>query len=83
MNRTALFTCATLCGITATVAAMAAMAAAQPELDPLQLSPQLYTARFKNDFVRVYEYSIKPGVKDPMHALSVELKPCPAPGPAH
>ena len=71
MNRTTLFICGTLCGITATVATMTTMAAsstAQPELDPLKLSPQLYTPRFENDYVRVYEYRIKPGVKDPMHA---------------
>jgi len=28
----------------------------------------LYTARFENAYVRVYEYRIQPGVKDPMHS---------------
>ena len=65
MNRTALFVCGSLCGVTATIATMAV---AQAELDPLILSPELYTARVENDFVRVYEYRIKPGVKDPVHA---------------
>ena len=49
-------------------AAIATVAIAQSDLDPLRLSPQLYTARFENDCVRAYEYRIKPGVKDPMHS---------------
>ena len=47
---------------------MTTVAIAQGELDPLKLSPQLYTARLENDYVRAYEYRIGPGVKDPMHA---------------
>jgi beta-alanine degradation protein BauB len=65
MNGTALFICGSIFGATA---AIATMAIAQPEMDPLKLSPQLYTARLENDRVRVYEYRIKPGVKEPMHS---------------
>lgn len=65
MNRTALFFCGSIFGA---VTAVATVAIAQTEMDPLKLSPQLYTARFENDRVRVYEYRAKPGVKDPMHS---------------
>jgi len=34
----------------------------------VELSPQLYTARLENDYVRAHEYRIQPGVKDPMHS---------------
>jgi hypothetical protein len=65
MNRAVLFICGALCGA---VAAISTVAIAEAELDPLKLSPQLYTARLENNYVRVYEYRIKPGVKDPMHS---------------
>jgi len=65
MNGTAFFVCGSLFGASI---AIAAVAIAQPEMDPLKLSPQLYAARLENDRVRVYEYRIKPGVKDPMHS---------------
>ena len=65
MNGTALFLCGSIFGA---AAAMTTVAIAQGELDPLKLSPQLYTARLENDYVRAYEYRIGPGVKDPMHA---------------
>ena len=65
MNGTALFICGSLFGATV---AITTVAIAQAEMDPLKLSPQLYTPRLENDYVRVYEYRIKPGVKDPMHS---------------
>ena len=65
MNATTLFFCGSIFGA---AAAIATVAIAQAELDPLKLSPQLYTARLENDHVRAYEYRIKPGVKDPMHS---------------
>lgn len=43
-------------------------AAAEPETDPVKLSPQLYDVRFENDRVRVLEYRLKPGQKEPMHS---------------
>jgi beta-alanine degradation protein BauB len=57
--------CGSIFGATAVIATVAI---AQTEMDPLKLSPQLYTARVENDHVRAYEYKIKPGVKDPMHS---------------
>lgn len=55
------------------VAAAAVMAglgaaASAPSLDPVKLSPQLYTVRFENERVRVLEYRLKPGGREPMHS---------------
>jgi quercetin dioxygenase-like cupin family protein len=36
--------------------------------DAVRLSPQLYTVRFENDRVRVLEYRLKPGQKEPSHS---------------
>jgi len=36
--------------------------------DPVKQSPQLYTVRVDNDRVRVLEYRLKPGEKEPMHS---------------
>lgn len=65
MNKPLLFACGTLLGA---AIAVAGLAVAQAELDPVKLSPQLYTVRLDNEHVRVYEYRIRPGVKDPMHS---------------
>jgi beta-alanine degradation protein BauB len=35
--------------------------------DPVKQSPQLYTVLLENDQVRVLEYRLKPGEKEPMH----------------
>jgi len=59
------FTLGVACG--ALVSALA-LAAARPVLDPVALSPQLYSVRFENDRVRVLEYRLKPGGKEPMHS---------------
>jgi quercetin dioxygenase-like cupin family protein len=36
--------------------------------DAVQLSPQFYTVRFENERVRVLEYRLKPGQKEPTHS---------------
>jgi quercetin dioxygenase-like cupin family protein len=36
--------------------------------DPVAVSPQYYTVRFENDRVRVLEYRLPPGQKEPMHS---------------
>lgn len=36
--------------------------------DPVKLSPNLYTVLLENDQVRVLEYHVKPGDKEPMHS---------------
>lgn len=48
--------------------AVVALAESTPTLDPVALSPQLYTVRFENDRVRVLEYRLKAGGKEPMHS---------------
>jgi beta-alanine degradation protein BauB len=48
--------------------AIGVVAAAEPQTDPVQLSPQLYDVRFENDRLRVLEYRAKPGQKEPMHS---------------
>lgn len=54
-------------GVTSAVAVVA-LAESTPTLDPVAISPQLYTVRFENDRVRVLEYRLKAGGKEPMHS---------------
>ena len=49
------------------VTVLGVVKAAQPEIDPVAQSPELYTVRFENERVRVLEYRLKPGGKEPMH----------------
>jgi quercetin dioxygenase-like cupin family protein len=65
VKQSTLFVSGTLLGA---AVAVAGMAIASAELDPVKLSPQLYTVRLENEHVRVYEYRIGPGRVDPMHA---------------
>jgi len=50
------------------IVAAVARAESTPKLDPVALSPQLYSVRFENSRVRVLEYRLKPGGKEPMHS---------------
>lgn len=50
------------------VVAALAFAGSSRTLDPVALSPQLYSVRFENDRVRVLEYRLKPGGREPMHS---------------
>jgi len=45
-----------------------AVAVAHVEMDPVKLSPQYYTVRIDNDRLRVLEYRLPPGMKEPMHS---------------
>jgi beta-alanine degradation protein BauB len=45
-----------------------AFAGSTPTLDPVAISPQLYTVRLENDRLRVLEYRLKPGKEEPMHS---------------
>jgi quercetin dioxygenase-like cupin family protein len=54
-------------GVTSAVM-VAALAESAPMLDPVAISPQLYSVRFENDRVRVLEYRLKPGGREPMHS---------------
>lgn len=50
-------------------AAVAAVAASSTGfLDPVAISPQLYTVKFENDRVRVLEYRLKAGGSEPLHS---------------
>lgn len=50
------------------IATIGIVNAKEPETDPAKLSPHLYTVRLENDRVRVLEYRLKPGGKEPMHS---------------
>ena len=50
------------------VAVALVVASPAPPLDPVALSPQLYSVRYENSRVRVLEYRLKPGGKEPMHS---------------
>ena len=39
-----------------------------PDMDPVKLSPQYYKVPVENEYVRVLEYRLKPGQKEPMHS---------------
>ena len=41
---------------------------AGPETDPVKTHPEYYTVRIDNEWVRVFEYRLKPGQKEPMHS---------------
>lgn len=41
--------------------------------DPVKLSPQYYKVLLENDRVRVLEYRLKPGEKEPMHSHSAGI----------
>jgi quercetin dioxygenase-like cupin family protein len=56
-------------GIAVGVAGMVGrMALAGAETDPVKISPQYYTVRIDNDWLRVVEYRLRPGQKEPMHS---------------
>lgn len=50
------------------VIAVSAAAQVPPDEDPVNISPQYYTVLFENDEVRVIEYRLRPGEKEPMHS---------------
>ena len=45
-----------------------ALAQMLPDEDPVNISPQFYTVLFENDQVRVLEFRLRPGEKEPMHS---------------
>jgi beta-alanine degradation protein BauB len=49
-------------------AVTAAVAVAQSETDPVKISPQYYLVRVDNDRMRVLEYRLGPGQKEPKHS---------------
>jgi len=47
---------------------LSAMCLATSAQDPVTTSPQFYKVLLENDQVRVLEYRLKPGEKEPMHS---------------
>lgn len=39
-----------------------------PDQDPVKISPQYYKVRVDNEYLRVLEYRLKPGQREPMHS---------------
>ena len=52
---------------TALAASLALLLATASAQDPVKVSPQYYKVLMENDHVRVLEYRLKPGEKEPMH----------------
>ena len=48
--------------------AVSAAAQVPSDEDPVNISPEYYTVLFENDEVRVIEYRLRPGEKEPMHS---------------
>src|SRR5678816_1762797 len=44
------------------------LAMAGAATDPVKAHPEFYTVRIDNEWVRVLEYRLKPGQKEPMHS---------------
>jgi Cupin domain. len=57
--------CATLAAIV--VAASPALSQGPAAIDPVAVSPDMYNVLLENDYVRVVEYTIKPGERDRPH----------------
>lgn len=55
-------------GAVMTTLAFAISARIATAQDPVKLSPQYYKVLLENDQVRVLEYRLKPGEKEPMHS---------------
>jgi quercetin dioxygenase-like cupin family protein len=58
----------TLLGSLLTAGANTVHSEANPVQDPVRQSPQYYTVLLENDEVRVLEYRLGPGQKEPMHS---------------
>lgn len=54
--------------LTTVAFAVSSRVMASQDLDPVKLSPQYYKVLLDNDQVRVLEYHLKPGQKEPMHS---------------
>ena len=50
------------------VIAAASLNVLQSQIDPMKQSPQYYTIRIANDRVRVLEYRLPSGQREPMHS---------------
>jgi beta-alanine degradation protein BauB len=57
-----------LLGALITTIAFAFSSRPVPAQDPVQLAPQIYRVLLENSHVRVIDYRLKPGEKEPMHS---------------
>lgn len=55
-------------GVALTTIAFVIASEVTSSLDPVKISPQYYKVLLENDQVRVLEYRLKPGEKEPMHS---------------
>ncbi|HET8669621.1 MAG TPA: hypothetical protein VFM05_03055 [Candidatus Saccharimonadales bacterium] len=68
MKRVALLFAGMVTGALLTTLAFAISSRVTTAQDPVKLSPQYYKVLLENDQVRVLEYRLKPGEKEPMHS---------------
>ncbi|MEJ8569365.1 cupin domain-containing protein [Elongatibacter sediminis] len=62
LARTTLF-----CGIAACTVSLTTVAGEIEQIDPVALSPDMYSLLLENEHVRIVEYQIAPGEKEPWH----------------
>jgi quercetin dioxygenase-like cupin family protein len=55
-------------GIVVGAALAGGVVLAGADTDPVKAHPEYYTVRIDNEWVRVLEYRLKPGEKEPMHS---------------
>ena len=68
MKRAAHLTAGMLLGALLATFAFALSSGARSSQDPVKLSPQYYKVLLENEQVRVLEYRLKPGEKEPTHS---------------
>jgi quercetin dioxygenase-like cupin family protein len=68
IKRAAHLIAGTLLGAVFATLAFAVLSGATSSQDPVKLSPQYYKVLLENDQVRVLEYRLKPGEKEPTHS---------------
>jgi hypothetical protein len=68
MKKTAYLTTGMLLGILMTALSFTAWSRTADTLDPLKLEPDLYKVLLENDQVRVIDYHLGKGQKEPLHA---------------
>jgi len=68
MKRAAHLTAGMILGASLATFAFALSSGVRSSQDPVKLSPQYYKVLMENDRVRVLEYRLKPGEKEPTHS---------------
>lgn len=68
MKRLAYLITGMFLGVLLSCVAFAIASEVDTSKDPVKVSPQYYKVLFENDQVRVLDYHLKPGEKEPMHS---------------